>query len=513
MKEEPRYAEDRVAGDWALPSGPSRSDASETGCFCSDLEYTVNDQRSPFSSFSFNFADGGGSYDARGLPGACCGASTAGSSTLTSGSSGSVSAGPGSCLTSSSLVRFLWPVKKRSYAVRAADGVRLHATRARCAAAAAARPRGHPVLLIPGLASSSEATWDITPELSLVDHLARQGFDVWAVDLRGNGKSGAPRMLPLSEGWCVDDHLFQDLPALVDMIVRETGSQQLHWIGHSMGGMLATGAMSLQGALSRHVRSVVMLGSGCFGAGSWHSVLRPFVSVLCWPGFHGVLAGAIVGPLVRTHALSLVESAFYWRSNTELSVASKLLRTCFRFIPRGLVSQFMNSMNSPQGLTSADGSFRYCEPKALRHARTPVLGITGDWDLFCPPPGGLRTVQQFGGEHRRFVFLGPAYGTAKSHYGHFDVIMGKNAREEVWPHITAFLAEHDAPDVSAGLSAASSLSMSAFSEASSAAAAAPPAPPGEAAAAAAAAAVAKAAAAQAAAVAAAAAAAGGKVVA
>jgi pimeloyl-ACP methyl ester carboxylesterase len=88
--------------------------------------------------------------------------------------------------------------------------------------------------------------------------------------------------------------------------------------GHSMGGMLATGAMSLQGALSRHVRSIVMLGSGCFGAGSWHSLLRPFVSVLCWPGFHGVLAGAVVGRLVRTHTLSLVESAFYWRSNTQV---------------------------------------------------------------------------------------------------------------------------------------------------------------------------------------------------
>jgi hypothetical protein len=29
----------------------------------------------------------------------------------------------------------------------------------------------------------------------------------------------------------VDDHLFLDLPALVDVVVRETGVQQLHWIG------------------------------------------------------------------------------------------------------------------------------------------------------------------------------------------------------------------------------------------------------------------------------------------
>jgi hypothetical protein len=36
-------------------------------------------------------------------------------------------------------------------------------------------------------------------------------------------------------------------------------------------------------------------------------------------------------------------------------------------------------------------------------------------------------------------------GTSKEHYGHFDVIMGKNARTEVWPHILGHLEQHDAP--------------------------------------------------------------------
>jgi hypothetical protein len=91
-------------------------------------------------------------------------------------------------------------------------------------------------------------------------------------------------------------------------------------------------------------------------------------------------------------------------------VGKKLIGTCFRYIPRGLVSQFLESMNSRQGLTTVDGQFRYCDPKVLQHVTTPVLGVCGDWDLFCPAPGGLRTVQHYGGEHRRFVFLGPEYG-------------------------------------------------------------------------------------------------------
>ena len=86
-----------------------------------------------------------------------------------------------------------------------------------------------------------------------------------------------------------------------------------------MGGMLATGVLSLQGVVSRHVRSVTMLGSGCFGAGSWHSVLKPLVLVLCYFGFPGHVAGSAIGRLVGTWAqMSLVETAFYWRSNIEV---------------------------------------------------------------------------------------------------------------------------------------------------------------------------------------------------
>lgn len=44
-------------------------------------------------------------------------------------------------------------------------------------------------------------------------------------------------------------------------------------------------------------------------------------------------------------------------------VGRKLLGSCFRYIPRGLVTQFMDSMNSEAGLTTVDGAFHYCDPK------------------------------------------------------------------------------------------------------------------------------------------------------
>lgn len=42
----------------------------------------------------------------------------------------------------------------------------------------------------------------------------------------------------------------------------------------------------------------------------------------------------------------------------------------------------------------------------------------------------------------------PPSGTAKDHYGHFDLVIGKRAASEVWPHVAAHLEVHDAPLVS-----------------------------------------------------------------
>ena len=47
-----------------------------------------------------------------------------------------------------------------------------------------------------------------------------------------------------------------------------------------------TGALSLQGYLARSIRSVTMLGSGCYGAGSFHSYVKPLLMALClWLAF------------------------------------------------------------------------------------------------------------------------------------------------------------------------------------------------------------------------------------
>jgi hypothetical protein len=81
------------------------------------------------------------------------------------------------------------PVQKDSYWTKTQDGISLHVWRAVCPVLEQQERRQHPCLLIPGLASSSIGTFDIDPTVSLVDFLARLGFEVWTADLRGGCSS------------------------------------------------------------------------------------------------------------------------------------------------------------------------------------------------------------------------------------------------------------------------------------------------------------------------------------
>jgi alpha-beta hydrolase superfamily lysophospholipase len=58
-------------------------------------------------------------------------------------------------------------------------------SRSNSSSGAGSRRPQHPVLLIPGLASSGEHTFDLLPEYSLVNALVARGYDVWMADLRG----------------------------------------------------------------------------------------------------------------------------------------------------------------------------------------------------------------------------------------------------------------------------------------------------------------------------------------
>jgi fermentation-respiration switch protein FrsA (DUF1100 family) len=194
------------------------------------------------------------------------------------------------------------------------------------------------------------------------------------------------------------------------------------------------------------VRSITMMASGCFGSGSWHSVLKPVINSITGYGFPaGFLLWALSLLTGTATALLPFEALFFWPSNMSKAAARELLSKCFHFIPAGVIQQFMGSLNTQQGLSACDGSFRYAEPQVLQQVDVPVLALNGSWDLFCPAAGARKTLELFGSQHKQFVCIGPSYGTGKRHYGHFDIVSGKDAAAEVYPYVFKWLEQHDSP--------------------------------------------------------------------
>src|SRR5215831_2635459 len=95
-------------------------------------------------------------------------------------------------------------------------------------------PAGKPVVVLAhGSATAGRESFDPQvpekPSYSLMDVLAREGFDVFAPDIRGFGRSTRP------EGHMTTQEASADLNAAVDYILKLRSSPQVHLLGWSWG--------------------------------------------------------------------------------------------------------------------------------------------------------------------------------------------------------------------------------------------------------------------------------------
>jgi pimeloyl-ACP methyl ester carboxylesterase len=116
-------------------------------------------------------------------------------------------------------------VQSSDFHVRTMDGVSIHVHRK-----VGAAPKKVPVLLIHGTWGDGR-TWDF-PDRSVMDHLAVQGYDVYALDLRGMGSSDHPPYLTIDIVNRVND-----AAAVASYIVATTGRAPVV-MGWSQGGVI-----------------------------------------------------------------------------------------------------------------------------------------------------------------------------------------------------------------------------------------------------------------------------------
>ena len=123
------------------------------------------------------------------------------------------------------------PAIRRLHDVCTDDGVRLALTEV-------VGPAGGPAfLLVAGFAQNRRAFL----EGGLPAALVRRGARVFVGELRGHGQSREAAVPPR---WTIHSHVRSDLPALTERVRALTRTETLHFVGHSMGGLIGLASLA-----------------------------------------------------------------------------------------------------------------------------------------------------------------------------------------------------------------------------------------------------------------------------
>lgn len=314
--------------------------------------------------------------------------------------------------------------KAQHYTVSTDDGVQLHLRRVRPPEIGR---RGPTVMLLHGLASNHRGFH--LPERSLARWLARRGHDVWLPELRGHGRSAVRRY-----DWCLDEYLELDLPAILAAIQRYGGTDHIHWVGHSMGGIL----LMSYGALhpDAPIASGVAVGSALdYTVGDTEFAnllpLRPILEPLGAIPYGSLVH--LLAPMMGDGKLEAIEAFNVWPSNVEPKIVQRLHACCFHSIPTSLLINLATTFE-PDGLCVCSGT-RICE-RATR-VSFPLRLIAGSKDAQV----GVKAVEhtaQLVGDNADLVVCGADQGCG-DHYGHWDLLVGRRAPREVWPRIAEWI--------------------------------------------------------------------------
>lgn len=315
-------------------------------------------------------------------------------------------------------------VRRESLRATTVDGVGLHVTRV---VAEHGATRGA-VVLQHGLGSNGQVF--LVPGLSLAEKLAENGHDCFVSELRGAGRSDRA-----AGRWSLSAYLEQDLPAVIALACEVSGQPTVSWIGHSLGGvvMLLYGIDHPDAPIER----VVTIGSALDyrpGRNIYRSLrkLRPIAPPMALP--FGLLAW-LVSPFAGMGPRFLPEGMNFQRSNMDREVTRYMLARGFASVPLPLLDE-LNTTFDEEGLRLA-GRDAYLPRASGFHL--PTLMIGGSADPQCPEEAIHASFALLSGvSDKQCVMFGTAFGHGDE-YGHIDLLVGKRARDEVWPYIESFM--------------------------------------------------------------------------
>ena len=233
--------------------------------------------------------------------------------------------------------------------------------------------RRHPVMLCHGL-GSNRLSFDIDQEHSLAAWLVEQGYGVYSIDLRGHGLSERPGPERTRDSWGFVEYCELDVPAAIDTVLARTGAERLHFIGHSMGGILLYAHTAIA---EPRIRSGITIGSSLDYSGSATafrliaklaplSHLLPEVPVH-WP--------ALLSASASRGGRRFVDPMLVNPDNVELEVYRKLAANVMHPVASRVLRELALAIDG-RGMRDSRGR-RYVDLLARKGYPFPILALAG----------------------------------------------------------------------------------------------------------------------------------------
>lgn len=327
---------------------------------------------------------------------------------------------------------------------------------------------GH-ILFIHGLAHGSGVYATDTVDTNLAGHFVHAGHTVWLLDNRMSNRLGYAR-----DAHTMDDIAHNDIPAAIDRVHAQAGGQPIDVFAHCVGaGAFAMAALQarfdtakVRAAIIHAVHpwvvpSVSNRFSGALAAlyrnlltgneridpllpakpGPADELLDRFAATLAWTDEERSLHEAHRDSPGAGCAICNRMTAFYGREWVHANLDPRTHERLGELVGVAGVEVFrqLYFIVLRERLTNREGENSYLlEDNFLANWHFPTLFVHGLENKVFDPRGAARTWNRL----RRVFAQSPdrvVRTFIRKGYGHMDFLFGKNAHQDIYPHLTRFL--------------------------------------------------------------------------
>ncbi|MBW0435913.1 alpha/beta fold hydrolase [Leptospira yasudae] len=299
-------------------------------------------------------------------------------------------------------------------------------------------PKLAPVLVVHGIATNKFVV-DLDRRHSLPYYLKLRGYEVFAVSLRGCGRSyhESPTRY---EDFTFDDIVKYDVPAMIEKVKKISGSDRVSYVGHSMGAMILYShfCMSENKKETRDIAAFVSLG----GPGNLNHIGITLIGLLSrFPRARKMLdlkfGASILAPLAG-ELYTPIDEILYNPKVTSSKTVKKLMKNAIENISDGVTEQFMTWIETKR-MHSLNGFYDYVELQ--KNISVPALFIAGEKDVIATPDAVRSVYENASSKKKEFRVISKANGSSDD-YGHACLVMGDRAEDDVFQYVEAFLKKY-----------------------------------------------------------------------